>query len=77
MAGAIIGFLPLFGWYNREGWERDPPEYCFFTDVMDYSYLVFLYFATIVFPALLMIGFYGYIYHVVLIKVRKQINNQA
>ncbi|ODM95608.1 Adenosine receptor A2a, partial [Orchesella cincta] len=72
VAGAIIGFLPLFGWYNREGWERDPPGYCFFTDVMDYSYLVFLYFATIVFPALLMIGFYGYIYHVVLIKIRQK-----
>ncbi|CAL8115386.1 unnamed protein product [Orchesella dallaii] len=72
VAGAIIGFLPLFGWYNKEGWERDPSEYCFFTDVMDYSYLVFLYFATIVFPALLMIAFYGYIYHVVLIKIRQK-----
>ena len=65
--GAIIGFLPLFGWYNKEGWYNQ--NHCYFVKVMDYNYLVFLYFSTIVFPALLMACFYGYIYHIVLIKV--------
>ncbi|CAG7837722.1 unnamed protein product [Allacma fusca] len=68
--GALIGFFPLLGWYNLEGWNKS--EKCYFTKVMSYSYLVFLYFATIVFPALLMAGFYSYIYHVVLIKIRQK-----
>lgn len=66
--GAIIGFLPLFGWYNHDGFDEEE-GYCLFVKVMDYNYLVFLYFSTIIFPALLMAGFYGYIYHIVLIKV--------
>ncbi|KAK9496985.1 hypothetical protein O3M35_012785 [Rhynocoris fuscipes] len=47
-----------------------PPESkCLFTKVMDYNFLVFLYLATIVFPALLMGAFYAHIYSI----VRKQL----
>ena len=55
LVGAIIGFLPLFGWYNHQGWEGN---YCIFVKIIDYNYLVFLYFATIIFPSLLMACFY-------------------
>jgi adenosine receptor A2a len=42
-----------------------------FTKVMDYDYLVFLYFATIIFPALLIAAFYAHIYRVILKQVSR------
>ncbi|XP_016951085.1 uncharacterized protein LOC108025245 isoform X2 [Drosophila biarmipes] len=68
VAGTIVGFLPLFGWYNTE-FKYD--EECLFVEVMDYNYLVFLYFATIITPALLMLGFYTHIYRVIIKQVRQ------
>ncbi|KAG8222639.1 hypothetical protein J437_LFUL011915 [Ladona fulva] len=60
IAGTFVGFLPLLGW------NAGPQPQCLFTEVMDYDYLVFLYFATIIFPALLLAAFYAHIYRVVL-----------
>lgn len=65
IAGALIGFLPLFGINNG---PVDSGE-CLFIPIMSYDFLVFLYFATIVFPALLMAGFYARIYMVVIGQV--------
>ncbi|XP_011340162.1 adenosine receptor A2b isoform X2 [Ooceraea biroi] len=66
VAGTLVGFLPLFGWNAGE-----PSDHrCLFTQVMDYNYLVFLYFATIIFPALLIAAFYAHIYRVI---VKQQI----
>lgn len=66
VAGTLVGFLPLFGW---NAGEKDDHR-CIFTNVMDYDYLVFLYFATIIFPALLIAAFYAHIYRVI---VKQQI----
>ncbi|XP_013793576.1 adenosine receptor A2b-like, partial [Limulus polyphemus] len=60
--GLIVGFLPLLGWNSGP----DAGGKCFFVKIMDYNFLVFLYFATIVYPSILMAFFYGRIYHVVL-----------
>ncbi|XP_034231610.1 adenosine receptor A2a [Thrips palmi] len=67
VAGTLVGFLPLLGWH-RPGAER---EECYFTRVMDYNYLVFLYFFTIIFPALILAAFYAHIYQVVLKQLRR------
>ncbi|CAH0554656.1 unnamed protein product [Brassicogethes aeneus] len=66
-AGTFIGFLPLMGWH------KDAPldGHCFFLDVMDYNYLVFLYFGTIITPAILLAAFYAHIYQVVLKQIRQ------
>ncbi|XP_020299399.1 adenosine receptor A2b isoform X2 [Pseudomyrmex gracilis] len=66
VAGTLVGFLPLFGWNVGETSDHR----CIFTKVMDYDYLVFLYFATIIFPALLIAAFYAHIYRVI---VKQQI----
>lgn len=63
--GIVIGFLPLFGWH------KEVTEGCLFVEIMDYNYLVFLYFTTIITPALILAIFYGLIYKVIL----KQVNN--
>ncbi|XP_076039796.1 adenosine receptor isoform X2 [Oratosquilla oratoria] len=69
VAGGIVGLLPMAGWHqNMDG-------LCVFTKVMDYSFLVFLYFATIVGPGILMAAFYTLIYTVV-IKQLRQISAQ-
>ncbi|XP_041977706.1 adenosine receptor A3 [Aricia agestis] len=60
-AGAVVGLLPLFGWHAA---VDDSPG-CYFVEVMDYNYLLFLYFATIVTPSVLLAGFYAHIYRVV------------
>ncbi|XP_042865439.1 adenosine receptor A2b-like [Penaeus japonicus] len=63
LAGTFIGLLPLMGWHGTyEG-------HCTFTVVMDYDYLVFLYFFTIVGPGIIMAVFYTHIYTVVLKQV--------
>lgn len=66
VAGTIVGFLPLFGWYNKDVGQN---QECLFVEVMDYDYLVFLYFATIITPALLMLAFYTHIYRVIIKQV--------
>lgn len=65
VAGAIVGFLPLFGWHANVPHDQE----CLFVEVMDYNYLVFLYFATIITPALLMLAFYTHIYRVIIKQV--------
>lgn len=67
IAGTLVGFLPLLGWNAG----KKSNEKCIFTEVMDYDYLVFLYFATIIFPALLIAAFYAHIYRVVVKQVRR------
>ncbi|KAI5721404.1 hypothetical protein M8J77_020387 [Diaphorina citri] len=67
--GGVVGFLPLMGWHA----PPTSPQLCLFTKVMDYNYLVFLYFATIVFPALLLAAFYAHIYTVVLNQFKQML----
>ncbi|KAH8388603.1 hypothetical protein KR093_011145, partial [Drosophila rubida] len=67
VAGTIVGFLPLFGWHADVRHDQE----CLFVEVMDYNYLVFLYFATIITPALLMLAFYTHIYRVIIRQVRQ------
>ncbi|KAH8385984.1 hypothetical protein KR200_011737 [Drosophila serrata] len=67
VAGTIVGFLPLFGWHADVGDNQE----CLFVEVMDYDYLVFLYFATIITPTLLMLAFYTHIYRVIIKQVRQ------
>ncbi|EAT35886.2 AAEL011970-PA, partial [Aedes aegypti] len=66
LAGSIIGFLPLFGWH-----ETPQVDTCLFLKVMDYDYLVFLYFSTIITPALIMLAFYAHIYRVIIKQLRQ------
>ncbi|CAO1411003.1 unnamed protein product [Diamesa tonsa] len=63
--GIVIGFLPLFGWH------KEVTEGCLFVEIMDYNYLVFLYFTTIITPALILAIFYGLIYKVILKQINK------
>ncbi|KAK5644341.1 hypothetical protein RI129_005641 [Pyrocoelia pectoralis] len=67
LSGSFIGFLPLMGWYQ----EMEGDFQCLFLKVMDPKYLVFLYFVTILTPALLMAASYIHIYRVVLKQVRQ------
>lgn len=64
--GSLLGFLPVFGWHS----ETDS-DMCFFTAIMDYNYLVFLYFTTIITPSIILAVFYGLIYRVILKQVNK------
>lgn len=68
VAGTLVGLLPVMGWYNT---TNEYEEVCFFVEVMSYNYLVFIYFATIVIPGLLMVVFYTHIYTVVLKQLRQ------
>ena len=65
VTGSLVGFFPLMGWHNDDHFDGR----CFFLHVMDYNYLVFLYFGTIITPALFMAAFYAHIYRVVLKQV--------
>ncbi|XP_031349427.1 uncharacterized protein LOC116175440 [Photinus pyralis] len=67
LSGSFIGFLPVMGWYQ----EVEGDFQCLFLKVMDPKYLVFLYFVTILTPALLMAASYIHIYRVVLKQVRQ------
>ncbi|XP_055912342.1 uncharacterized protein LOC129946244 [Eupeodes corollae] len=67
VAGTIVGFLPLFGWHA----DVENNASCLFEKVMDYNYLVFLYFATIITPALLLLAFYAHIYRVIIKQLRQ------
>jgi len=64
--GLVIGFLPLMGWRAAKGPTLDA---CDFSSVMDYNYLVFLYLATIILPALFMATSYAHIYTVIIKQV--------
>lgn len=61
----MIGLLPMMGWHQGKSGNVD----CFFLSVMDYNYLVFLYFGTIITPALILAAFYAHIYRVILQQV--------
>ncbi|XP_049764045.1 adenosine receptor A1 [Schistocerca cancellata] len=63
-AGLVVGLLPVLGWHQGAGQDAR----CVFDEIMDHGYLVFVYFATIVAPVLLLAFFYAHIYQV----VRKQ-----
>ncbi|CAG2163129.1 unnamed protein product [Oppiella nova] len=65
IVGAVIGFLPIL-WNNGLDMYKSLDNKCLFIPVMDYNFLVFLYFSTIVLPALMMAFFYGRIYLVVM-----------
>ncbi|KAF5298069.1 hypothetical protein FQA39_LY11837 [Lamprigera yunnana] len=67
ISGGFIGFLPLMGWHL----EVTGDFQCFFLKVMDPNYLVFLYFATIITPSILLAASYAHIYRVVLRQVRQ------
>nr|XP_023023546.1 uncharacterized protein LOC111511746 [Leptinotarsa decemlineata] len=67
-AGIVVGFLPLLGWHKKP--DRD---YCFFLNVMQSNYLVFLYFGTIITPALLLAAFYAHIYQVVVRQLKQMV----
>lgn len=64
--GLLIGFMPLMGWRAVKG---PMLESCEFSRVMDYNYLVFLYLATIILPALFMATSYAHIYTVIIKQV--------
>ncbi|XP_050434480.1 adenosine receptor A2a-like [Adelges cooleyi] len=66
--GILIGFMPLMGWRANNGATL---EACMFSRVMDYNYLVFLYLATIILPALFMATSYAHIYTVVLKQIKQ------
>ncbi|XP_042236000.1 adenosine receptor A1-like [Homarus americanus] len=69
-AGTLVGLLPMMGWHE---------EYkasCVFTQVMNYDYLVFLYFCTIIGPGLLMAVFYTHIYTVVLKQTKLSVKSE-
>ena len=63
----VIGLLPAAGW--NAGEPREPR--CFFMEVMDFRYLAFVYFATIVAPSLFMAVVYIVIFRV----VRRQVSS--
>ena len=62
----VVGLLPAAGW--NAGEPRQPR--CFFMEVMDFRYLAFVYFATIVAPTLFMAVVYVFIFKV----VRRQVS---
>jgi len=61
VTATVIGLLPAAGW--NAGEPREPR--CFFMELMDFRYLAFIYFATIVAPSLFMAVVYVIIYKVV------------
>lgn len=65
IAGSVVGFLPLAGWHRA----HDGDQACLFVEVMDYNYLVFLYFVTIITPFVILAGFYAHIYKIILSQV--------
>ncbi|XP_045606766.1 adenosine receptor A1 [Procambarus clarkii] len=60
VSGTLVGLMPMMGWHE----EYD--DHCIFTQVMSYSYLIFLAFNTIFVPGPIMIICYARIYNVIL-----------
>ena len=69
----VIGLLPAAGWNAGEPIE---PR-CFFMELMDFRYLAFIYFATIVAPSLFMAVVYVIIFKVVRRQVTDQLSQLA
>lgn len=67
--GTLIGLMPLMGWHG----EKPAEPRCIFMEVMDFQYLMFLYFGTMILPTLLMVYFYIRIYFVTNKQVSKNI----
>ena len=63
---SIIGLLPAAGWHRC----RPSQPRCFFMEVMDFRYLTFVYFATIVCPVL----FIAFVYALIFRAVRTQVS---
>lgn len=66
----FIGLVPIMGW------NLYPPTqaHCAFTDVIDMKFMVYFnFFLCILLPLVIMLGFYGYIFHI----VRKQMRQIA
>ncbi len=63
---SIIGLLPTMGW----NLGRPPEPRCFFVEVIDSRYLVFLYFATMIVPTVFMAVVYALIYKAIHRQVR-------
>ncbi|XP_064599734.1 adenosine receptor A2b-like [Liolophura sinensis] len=66
----LIGLVPIMGW------NLYPPTqtHCAFTDVIDMKFMVYFnFFLCILLPLVIMLGFYGYIFHI----VRKQMRQIA
>ncbi len=61
LLAAVIGLLPTMGWNKG----RPKEARCLFMEVMDHSYLVFIFFATILAPSAFMAIVYGAIYRAV------------
>ncbi|GAB1599561.1 adenosine receptor A2a-like, partial [Argonauta hians] len=57
----LIGLFPVFGWNKG----RPPLPRCFFLEVMDLYYLLFIYVVTILFPSFFIIAVYLMIYRTV------------
>ncbi|CAH1802493.1 unnamed protein product [Owenia fusiformis] len=66
IAAVFIGLLPVFGW------NLGPPPHprCFFMEVMDMHYLVFIFISTILTPSIFMAIVYGRIYFAVKRQLR-------
>ena len=73
LTATVIGLLPAAGW--NAGEPRQPR--CFFMEVMDFRYLAFVYFATIVAPSLFMAVVYAVIFKVVRRQVRPSNSDSA
>ena len=68
LVAAIIGLLPSMGW----NLGRPVEPRCFFMEVIDLRYLVFLYFATILAPSFFM----GFVYILIFKAVRRQVRDK-
>ena len=66
----VIGLLPAAGWHA----EQPIQPRCFFMEVMDFRYLAFVYFATVVAPTLFMAVVYVVIFKVVRRQVMMSLN---
>lgn len=72
MLGGVVGSLPLMGW--NMGPSAQPR--CVFIEIMDFSYLVFLFYFTIITPTAFMIFFYVSIYRTVRRHAKNGIHNK-
>lgn len=69
----LIGLIPVFGW--NKGKPKEPR--CFFLEVMDLRYLLFIYVVTILLPSLVIIVVYMRIYKTVRRHLRNSKSQQS
>ncbi|XP_065135441.2 adenosine receptor A1-like [Paramisgurnus dabryanus] len=63
MLACLLGFLPMYGWYNRDPLKHNPTLNCEFTAVISLSYMVNFIFFGIFMPLLaIMVALYCYIF---------------